>query len=284
MADLDLVSGFLGERVDLAAELYHRDPAVGSSDLSLALTKSLYHFERKKAGAFEVETSESMAIGTLTHTALLEPERFRHDFVVAPKVDKRSKAGKAELEAWNADAKANGKTLVDPDDLAKAGRMADAIMGHVRARRAFELRPYLREPSYFWLDEESGIRCKCRPDHLAAGGALAVDLKTSRDVSPRSFAKSIVNFGYHRQRAHYIAGIEAVTRIRPEAWLFVVVENVEPHTVAVYELDEDFAELGEKSRRRALAKIRHGIDSRIWAVGDGKIVTLSRPGWASEED
>ena len=270
----------LGEFIGLPATAYHADSAIGSSSLG-AILRSPAHFHARMTGEALEEESDAMSLGTSTHYATLEPELFEKTYVVSQKFDRRTKEGKAAHEAFKREHR--GKIVIDPDDYETTLRMRDALLAHPTARKILERKPTLREASYFWIDEETGIRCKCRPD-LIVQGALVVDLKTTKDASPAGFRKSIVNYGYHRQRAHYLAGIQAVTRVPLDEWVFLTVENVKPHGVAIYRLDEEFAELGERRRREALEKIKAASASGRWRTyNEEKAVTLSAPRYAFEE-
>ena len=58
------------------------------------------------------EPTPALLFGVAAHMAVLEPERFQAEYIVAPKIDRRTKEGK---EAWTALMK-SGKALLSKDD------------------------------------------------------------------------------------------------------------------------------------------------------------------------
>ena len=110
--------------------------------------------------------------------------------VVKPaEVDFRTKEGKA----WKA---AQTAEIVEAVDLARAQAQAFAVRSQPDlAALLAEGRP---EVSAFWLDEQTGELCKCRPDWVspAGDGVILVDGKTCRDASPEGFGRAIWNLSY----------------------------------------------------------------------------------------
>jgi len=72
------------------------------------------------------------------------------------------------------------------------------------------------ELSFFWIDEETGIKCKVRPDYLRLDIPLIVDFKTTKDHTEEGFPKEIANWYYHFSAAFYIEGVEQVTGLTME--------------------------------------------------------------------
>src|SRR5262249_17341765 len=82
-------------------EEYHRWPGANFSMLKL--------FERSAAHARELmlhpaESTPAQALGNAVHAAVLEPDRFAADYVVAPDFGPRNvNPGKAQWKAWEAE-------------------------------------------------------------------------------------------------------------------------------------------------------------------------------------
>lgn len=263
---------------DLSNAEYHSLPEVSKSQLD-EMARSPAHFHARCIEKLVArEETDAMRIGTALHTAVLEPERFVSDYVVRPKYDRRTKEGKLASDAFNREHA--DKTKLDDDDHALVLAMSHAIANHRAATLLFERSP-LREVSYFWRDEDTGVECRCRPDAVLDGGRVLVDLKTTEDASPRGFARSIANYGYHRQAAFYLDGVEAVTGVRPEAFVFVAVEKTAPYVVGVYALDIDSIELGRRSIRRDLEALAKCRATNKWPGYCDAIEMISAPAWAA---
>lgn len=257
---------------------YHARPEVSKSQLDTIAKSPAHFFAEHVARTVVRHETDAMRLGTALHTAVLEPERYVTDYVVAPKIDGRTKEGKAAKAAF-AEASA-GKIIIDDDDHVRVLAMAASIAEHRAATLLFERSP-LREVSYVWRDAATGIDCRCRPDAVLDGGRVLVDLKSCEDASPRGFAQSIGRYGYHRQAAFYLDGVEAATGTRPEAFVFVAVEKAAPHVVGVYALDAHSIQLGKNSIERSLETLATCRASGKWPGYTEIIETISAPAWAS---
>jgi len=262
----------------LPAEEYHSNPAVGHSSLLKLMRSPAHYFNYMTSPR---EPTPAMQLGSAFHTALLEPDVFRQNYIVAPKFDWRTKDGKAQAEAWEA---ANaGKTSLTPGDMDSVEKMISSVQEHGGARLL--LARGQAEMSGFWTDQETGIACKFRPDFLATNGDLItslVDIKTCVDASREGFAKSIATFGYDVQAAYYIDGLEKLTGKRV-GFYFVAVEKDAPHATTVYEASLEMIEVGR-------AKYRASLELLQWCrkkgrypsyQPNGEIEKIDLPRWAS---
>ena len=86
---------------DITNDEYHAANGISRSRLML-LDKSPYHYWYEVlSGEAEVrESTPAMLIGSLFHTLLLEPEKFDREYALMPKIDRRTKQGKEDYEAF----------------------------------------------------------------------------------------------------------------------------------------------------------------------------------------
>lgn len=248
---------------------YHADAAVSASHLKEAM-RSPYHYWARylDPNRTPVEPTAAMELGTLVHTAVLEPDELLQRYAVAG--DRRTKAGKEQAERMAAD----GIEAVSESDMALALGMAASVRNHPAA--AALLAHGQAEQSFWWTDLSTGLRCKCRPDWYQ--GITVVDLKTTTDASPAAFASSVAKFGYHIQAAHYLAGLHGA-----ELFVFIAVEKTAPYAVAVYELDAAAMALGRTMRDNALDVIATCKAADLWpGYGDTSVQTISLPAWATK--
>jgi hypothetical protein len=101
-----------------------------------------------------------------------------------------------------------------------------------------------------------------------------VDLKTTTDASPDGFARSVAQYRYHVQQAHYLQSHIA------DRFIFLAVEKTFPYCVATYELDADAVAVGEQLRQSNLQAIANCKDAQSWPGYTDQIQTLSLPRWA----
>lgn len=266
---------------DVDFDTYTTWPAVNASTLNLfSRTPAHVHYDMLHGGK---ETTPALELGWLVHLAVLEPERFEADVVVPPKVDKRTKAGKAtwaRFEAANPD-----KMLVDEQTREKVKAMAKSVFEHETAGEFFSGSGH-NEVSILWEDKKHGFPCKGRIDRVSTIGEYPIigDLKSARDASRREFERSIAKYGYHISAAHYLAGLEELYPIPDGApfrrFVFPVVESEPPYLCAVYELDDIALEEGELQRQKYLRTWKQCVDSGEWSGYGGGVDYASLPPWA----
>lgn len=251
---------------NMPAREYHAHPAVSKSVLD-KVARSPLHARAYLDGERE-EPTPAMQFGTALHAAVLEPELYANSYVVFDG-DRRTKAGKEAYELLIS----SGATIISRADYDAISAMAKAITYHPVAG-AYVGDSGKAEHSVFWTDQVSNLECKCRPDLWLDQRGIIVDLKTTEDASPAGFAKSVANYRYHVQAAHYLAGTQA------ERFIFIAVEKKAPYAVAVYELDPASLELGIQTRNRDLATYAVCAGNNYWPGYSEQIETLTLPGWA----
>lgn len=268
----------LGIFEGMASEKYHSIPALGSSGLKkLARTPQHFYGAALDPNRPPNDPTPAMKAGTLAHCALLEPASLPERYVVRPEwLDGRTKEGKAWLAAVP-----QGVEAVTAEQMLTAQRQAAAV------RALPEIAAFLArgraEVSAFWVDEESGVHCKCRPDwvHSTEVGDVLLDLKTTQDASPEAFAKSIARLGYHLQDAHYRDGWEQATGRTVLGLVFVVVEADYPHAAAAYVLDDASVAKARTEIRGLLDVYATCSTSGQWPGYPNTIQPISLPAWAA---
>lgn len=247
-------------------EAYHAHPAVSKSLLD-KIAKSPLHARAYLDGQRE-EPTASMQFGTALHCAALEPERFSSEYKVFMG-DRRTKAGKEAYE----NLVSTGATIISADDHDAITAMVTSIRNHRVAGSLLETGE--AEQSVFWQQPATNIDCKCRPDWWSRERGLVVDLKTTDDASPAGFARSVANYRYHVQAAHYMEGTGA------SRFVFVAIEKKAPYAVAVYELDADSLKAGRNLRLRDLDAYASCVEFNQWPGYPEVVQTLSLPKWAT---
>jgi hypothetical protein len=244
---------------------YHADPAISASHLhAIAKSPANYYARFLDPNRPLVEPTAAMRLGTLVHCAVLEPDELDARFGIAP--DRRTKAGKEQA----ADMSANGIEAVSGAEMELAISMRNAVRSHAAAAQL--LSDGKAEQSFWWDDSSTGMRCKCRPDWFY--GSTIIDLKTTTDASPVGFAKSVVNWRYHVQQAHYLSAGFA------DRFIFIAVEKNYPYNVGIYQLDADATVEGEALAKRDLRRIATCQANNQWPGYSESITSLSLPRWA----
>ncbi len=262
---------------------YHALPSVGSSKLKTILRSPAHYHAAYLSGAPRKEPTASMVLGSLTHTLFLEPEQYGNEYIIAPKWDARTSEGKA-IRAAFVDA-AEGKTVIDNDQMATAQAMANALCGH-QIHEA--MTGGHAEASIFWTDDQTGLACRIRPDyHIAPCDmwptGLIIDVKSTDDARAEAFARTCVNFGYDLSAAMYCDGFQqhyGTTELEPPLFLLLVVERDEPHAVICYECSPEMLDKGHMKYRTAMNLLAESTASGNWPGYDDGIQLLNLPKWA----
>lgn len=231
------------------------------------------------------EPTPAQVLGSMVHTAILEPGEFDNRYAIAPKVDRRTKAGKEDWAAFVSTLRL-GQEAADPDMVVQARAMAASVF---RIKPLFDLLSAGEpEVSAFYLDEPTGAMCRVRPDWVspAGDGVILLDVKSCMSARPDGFAKSVANWRYDVQAAMYSDGWEFATRQRVHGFVFAAVEKEYPFAAAAYMLDDDTIEKARKVYRRDLNRYDECRQSNTWpgySPDPNAIQLLTMPAWHNKE-
>lgn len=257
---------------------YLRIDAWNHSTLSVGVKYTMQHVRHARDNRGD-SPSDSMRIGSALHAWMLERERYGDIVVVSPAFDRRTKQGKADAAAF--EAASVGKVVLDADEEATVKAMGAAIGMHPRARK-LALTPGERECVVIWDDERSGLRCKARIDKLIRTAGIGVDIKTTRDASPDSFERSVLDYHYHTQVGFYADGWKAATG-EELSFFILAVENDSPHGVAVYQIDDETMDIGRFEMRRVLAEVAACEKSGRWTGYADAVIPIGLPAWKKKQ-
>jgi exodeoxyribonuclease VIII len=208
--------------------------------------------------------SAAFAMGHAVHCLALEPEKFDERFAVAPKVDRRTTAGKVAWAEYLADCE--GKTVLDEQDHADAVACVQALNNHAQFAAIMAQPRRVEVPFEFDL---FGHRFKARLDCVIDSMRLILDIKTTDDASPHRWQWSAVDYGYHRQQIIYQEALRQATG-KKYRFYFAVVEKPKPSTrgipptVALYELDPDTVLMGYEDTQRLVQDYEDRTASGWW--------------------
>lgn len=257
---------------DLSRADYDKIDAINFSTIKHA-ARSLRHYWHALAEPFE--QTPAMALGEALHVAVFEPALYRSRVAVAPKVDGRTKEGKAAREAF--EASAAGRAIITDEQDHAVTAMMDAIRGNSSAKDLLDL-PRRNEATLVWTDPDTGLICKGRIDAFIDNGIIC-DLKTTQDARPSAFSKTIAQYQYHLQAAWYLEGIRRTLGIEA-SFVWLAVESSAPHGVAVYEAATDCIGEGDHIRRQLLAAVAKARKTNRWPGYTETVLEISIPAWA----
>lgn len=156
--------------------------------------------------------TDAMKFGTAFHAYLLGTS----DVVSLPEGESfRSK----DNQKWRDEQLEAGNIIVSYNDMQLLKRMKEGIE---QTSLMPEYPDYMeileqgtKEQCIEWKDRQTGLMLKAKPDLIPAGTDYLVDLKTAQKADAESFAKEVINYGYHIQTVFYRA---AVAACKPDAF------------------------------------------------------------------
>lgn len=156
--------------------------------------------------------TDAMKFGTAFHAYLLGTS----DVVSLPGGESfRSK----DNQKWRDEQLEAGNIIVSYNDMQLLKRMKEGIE---QTSLMPEYPDYMeiieqgtKEQCIEWKDRQTGLMLKAKPDLIPVGTDYLVDLKTAQKADAESFAKEVINYGYHIQTVFYRA---AVAACKPDAF------------------------------------------------------------------
>lgn len=226
------------------------------------------------------EPTPALLFGQLVHKMLLQPESFQTEFVVAPAVDRRTKAGKDEYAAFVDSV--GDRTVVSRDDYDRAMDMVVAARMNPLVNKLLDGE---KEVPFFWTDEDTGEDCKVRLDCLTEieGTYYIVDYKSTTNADTETFSnKDIVKHGYFMQAGMYSEGVMHGLNLsyRPQ-FVFIAQEKTEPYAVNVIAASNKVMLAGVDKFRELLGKYHQCrvLDFYPGYNGMGEINEAYLPKW-----
>ncbi|UXC34818.1 PD-(D/E)XK nuclease-like domain-containing protein [Cupriavidus gilardii] len=278
-APRSLAELWTGVRHGLSIDDYHAMPGASKSVLdSIAQSPAIAYARhidpnrpapRERAGQLE---------GQLAHCAVLEPDEFGKRYAVGPGVSTKAVKAWKEFEA----ALPAGVVGIKPEQYEVAMRQAESVRALPEIRDA--LAHGAAEVSAFWIDEATGMQCRCRPDWVhdcGDAGVILLDLKTYSDASPAEFRRQVARKRYHVQDAFYSDGYAAASGLRVLGFVFVAVETEYPFAASALMLDDIAKDTGRALYRRDLATYAECMRTAAWPGYSDQIEIISLPAWAT---
>lgn len=254
-------------------EAYHAGPGISKSGLWDLLTKSPAHY------AFAPrEEKNHFNLGEAGHIAVLEPEEFEKRVYRGPD-DRRGNKWKDAQEFCQIE----GKTLLTSSDYDKALMIRDTVHANPMLNSLISSANSLVEQSAYWIDPETGLLCRVRPDLRRPDLKIIVDLKTTASAQRRDFQASVAKYGYHAQEAFYTDGMAALGE-QVDGFIFIAVEKKDPFCLAVYELEPAAVDRGRVKIREALAKYSECKRADTWPGYPQTVQALDIPRWAYSDE
>jgi len=220
---------------DLPDKEYHAIEAIGSSPMKM--------FHDCPAKAFSpIEVTDDMNLGAGQDAySLVSPEHFHKLFAVPPDFgDLRNPKNKESAVNWSLE---NGGKIMLPATVTskkiptmKAIEDVDHYLFHEHPMTKRILRTGSQQVSMFWKDEETGLACKGRIDHLPDPQyRIIFDLKKCARIE--RFVYQMEELRYFLQAGHYSVGAE-MNNQDVDAFSFLAFNFGDPPQVRIVTYDD----------------------------------------------
>ena len=244
---------------DVPFHEYLEDPAINNSGLKIfsqSPAKFAYWRDNQKPATV------SQLEGAGLHCKILQPELFEKSFgsEAAPR---KGSAGRTTWEKDNPMAVA-----LTPNQWENVRAMAGSFE-NTSCTVARELLEEGTPELSIWFDDPlTGLRCKIRPDFLRDDDII-IDLKSTKDASPKGFFWEIKRWGYNYQAAFYKRGIDlayaaAGVKRKVKAFLIIAIENFPPYEVACYMISEEIIAEAQTQINTSLKRYAECLRADVW--------------------
>ncbi len=282
-------------------DVYHGQltvgPSISSSGLRKIFNESLAHYfvdsylnpaNWETVGGvrrlIEKPSSEPFIFGRAAHHLLLGEADFRQHFTLRPdKYPDPEKPGQEKpwsgnatwCKNWLAKAKRDRLTPLTSTQIVNIKGMAASL--HTQPLIKAGVLNGLIEHSMVWLDKETGIWLKARPDAIPTSDRDFADLKAVADVADEAIERSIGDYGYNQQGALVGSGCVELMGGEMTSFSLVCAEKVAPYCVQVRSLSKEpnidpktgamepsDLDLGDQQNRAALRLFALALKRGVW--------------------
>lgn len=310
LIDLQSKDELHGMYKNIPSAVYHHPDTPGVSNSNFdPINRSYRHYMKAlddgREERNELDFRDKFFIGHAFHMLVLEPHLFEKTFCCQiigpeePKFDKRTTVGKngyadwhktvympwAEdvLAKWNIENQ--GKVVMPIKTWEQIQAMGKAFLSNAQIKSILD--SSIKEVTFFWKDERTGITCKCRPDALnldfSPDYGIIFDAKSTEDASRNGFRKSIVKFNYDRQSAFYTDGVFAVTGKKCH-FIFGAQEKSDLFLNQAFMANDAMKEVGKDLYRRGLDKLHRIHKSEEVKGYSEEIEDIDLPSYAYDLD
>lgn len=269
--------------------VYRQARAISQSELK-ECDYSLAHFQQARTAPKKPPTDDQVT-GLLTHALILQRQvKFAVIPPDAPKQPSKSQINAkkpsedtvAAIKWWDQFRRLNpGKELVSGEDAEKLFAMQKAVMEHPIASEIITRASAIECAGF--KKHATGLMMKGLADCISVDDkefTTIPDLKTvPRGGAKREyFEKSIYDWGYHLQAAHYLDVFGATY------FVLIVVEKEPPHSVALYNVEPDSIRIGRNRIDGWMTQIAQCEKTGHWPAYHSGIMSIGIPEWAKRRE
>jgi len=200
------------------------------SDINESVATMLYREAQPK------KQTDAMLKGSALHDKVLLPDVFEKSYRKGPTNDKRTKK-------WHAFVSDSDQQVLTPQMWQDVEDMSSALWENRSIREIITSPTVWREVSCWAHHPKYQVVCKFRPDIIVNNWIY--DIKTTGSPQWRAFRHTIFKFDYHVQAAFY-RDMANMLGLDIEGFGFLVVGSRPPYDTALYTLDQELMDEGQR--------------------------------------
>lgn len=251
---------------------HHANQAIGSTLLKILIQQTPAHY--LYAEEHKEESTPAQAFGSAIHEAILEPCLFKDKMIVEPKFE--GKGSREARETWHLEN--HGRTILKADQYEIIQGILKNISKHKQASKLIS--EGHAEESLLWIDPETQVPCKTRPDFKHEKHVL-VNVKSTNDASAEACKMQIASYAYHIQAAMELDGASIVFDHEFDEYVYLFVEKLPPYGVNCFSLGFESIAEGRALKHKGLSLLKKCQESGKYpCYDDSKIHPIGLPTWA----
>lgn len=211
---------------------------------------------------------EQWILGRAVHHLVLGEPYFDKLFVRQPdQIDGKAWSGQGSSvknrDKFKSEQKRLGRTILTPQQMEKIVGMGEALWENPEVRKG--LLNGLVERSMFFIDPETGLWVKVRPDVIPTDAFDYSDLKII-GVTPfwDEMQRAIEDWGYYMQAALIAEATQRIFGQPMGDFTNVFVQSTVPHCVDTVKIKDNDLEAGHRANHQAMRGIAHGLKTGHW--------------------
>ncbi len=279
---------------------YHADKSWLSSTGVRHATKSMSNYRLYLDGYYDGVNTDYFSYGQAAELWLIDQKGFNEKVAVAPEHEwieealadnpklKSPRASKVFKDLQGAFEKENEGKYIIPAEGEQSFQSIQVQCARIKADKWMSviLEGIDYQSSCYWIDPETGLQMKCRPDIVNHKFNTVINVKTALDGSPEAFSRSLVQHDYPLQATIEIEGVlQSKLLDRVDHYFWLVLEKEAPFNVQLYEFDEADLLVMRDEYHYNLRRVKKATETNYYpgynefADNELGILTAKLPNW-----
>lgn len=279
---------------------YHQDKSWISSTGIIHAKRSLSEYKLYLDGFYDENDALHFSFGNAVELYLIDEAGFFDKVAVAPeskwieealayKPDLKSPRSSKTFQDYKKEfEKENEGKYIIPDTGEQSFEAVEVLCARCKSDEWISkiIKGAEYQNSIYWIDPETGLQMKTRPDLINRELGIVIDIKTTLDGSPDDFSRTLAKLDYPIQGCVQIEGAQQSGLIpKVERYFWLVLEKNAPFNATLYEFDMSDVLVVMDELHYQLRKLKGAYENDYWPgygqIADNKygILTAKIPAW-----